>query len=210
MGNGRSRSKRLNVAAVLEEHASAQRGYFTRAQAYREGLRDAEIARAVGYRQAERVGHGVYRLIGAPDDPHEMLRVAWLRLTPDADTFERTHRPRVWVAGRSAAQLHGLGDIPADTPEFISVRRVQPRFEVVISVRSKGVPHEQWIVVDGMPVIGPVRLVVDLVTASIDGGHVGKVAAQAIARGMTTASELQRALGNRASIDALIDMAGTR
>ena len=76
----------------------------------------------------ERIRHGVYRIGGAPSVPSERLRAAWMMIEPGATAGERLREgsPAV-VTHRSAAWLHGLGDVDADVMEFATSKRRQSR-----------------------------------------------------------------------------------
>ncbi len=200
-------STRVPIAASLSAVAESQHGCFTRAQAVREGVSDMVLQRAVKSGVIERLDHGVYRIVGAGDDPHRPLRVAWLRLTPELSARERTLRPHLWVSHRSAAALFDLGVSIADTPEFISDRRLQTRAKVRIHLRSEGLKREDWMVHDGFAVTTPARTIADLATDHMDGGHLGRIAADALARGMVTETEMERALDGRADLAAILELA---
>ena len=200
-------STRLPIGARLGAVAESQHGYFTRAQAVREGVGDMALQRAVRSGAIERLDHGVYRIAGAGYDPHQQLRVAWLRLTPELSARERTLRPHLWVSHRSAAGLFDLGVVIADVPEFISDRRLQARVDVKIHRRSRGLRREEWTVHDGFAVTTPARTIADLVADHMDGGHVGSIVADALARGLVTEAEVREALGGRADLDAILELA---
>lgn len=196
---------RLNVPSRLSMVADGQDGYFTRAQAHQAGVRDFQLERAVSYGQIVRVDLGVYRVVGAGVDPHGTLRAAWLRLTPDVSPRERTYRPKVWVARRSAAVVHGFGDFIADIPEFIATRRLQPRFSVSVVVRSAGLDRTDWTVEDGFAVTSVPRTFVDLVAANVDGGHIGRFASNALQAGVVSIEQLHEAAG--VDVEAFLKMA---
>jgi len=201
-------SPRQNPLVVsLGDIADAQNGYFTRAQAAREGVDDMRLQRAVNNGSIERLAHGVYRITGAGQDPHQALRVAWLRLSPDESPRERTRRPHLWVSHRSAARLLGLGVVAADVPEFISDRRIQTGADVIVRVRSGGLARSDWMIYDGFPVTTPARTVADLAAARMDGGHLGRIASDALERGMTTRQELEFAVGGKVDIASIIEQA---
>ncbi len=195
------------VGARLSDVAESQQGYFTRAQAVREGVDDMDLQRAVKSGAVERLDHGVYRITGAGYDPHQRFRVAWLRLTPGLSPRERTVKPHLWVSHRSAASLFDLGVTIADVPEFISDRRLQPRAEVKIRVRSGGLERGEWTVYDGFAVTTPARAIADLAEDHLDGGHLGRIASDALARSLVTESEVEAALEGRADIDAILEQA---
>lgn len=185
----------------------AQRGYFTRAQAHQQGVDDSALQRGVTSGAIERFDHGVYRISGSGYDPDQRLRVAWFRLTPDLSPRERTVRPKLWVSHRSAAALFDLGVAIADVPEFISDRRLQSRADVKIRVRTGGLDRDSWTVRDGFAVTTPARTIADLADDHMDGGHLGRVASDAIAKGLITEPEVVEALGDRADVDAILELA---
>ena len=190
------------------EVTEGQQGYFTRAQALRREIDDSGLRRGVRSGTIERLDHGVYRISGAGYDPNERLQVAWLRLTPELSPRERTARPVLWVSHRSAAALFDLGVVIADVPEFISDRRLQSRSDVRIRVRTGGLDRNSWTVYDGFAVTTPARTIADL--DHMDGGHLGRVISDAMARGLVTHSEATEALGERADINAILELAAGR
>ncbi len=202
-----SQIKRMSIGARVSDLADAQHGYFTRAQARREGIGDMDLQRAVKNRAIQRLDHGVYRISGAGVDSHQRLRVAWLRLAPDLAPRQRTIRPHVWVSHRSAARLLDLGVVPADNPEFISDRRLQTRDDVRVRVRSEGLERKDWMVHDGFAVTTPARTIADLAADRMDGGHLGRIASDALARGLVTRDEIEAAVGSGVDIDSILKQA---
>jgi hypothetical protein len=196
-----------SFAALLGDIADAQRGYFTRAQAAEQGVDDMRLQRAVTNGSIERLDFGVYRITGAGQDPHQALRAAWYRLSPVESPRERTHRPHLWVSHRSAARLLDLGVVAADVPEFISDRRVQTRADVIVRVRSGGLMRSDWMVHDGFAVTTPARTVADLAADRMDGGHLGRIASDALQRGMATREDLELAVAGRVDIDSIVAQA---
>ena len=192
---------------LIGDIADAQKGYFTRAQATNDGIDDMRLQRAVRNGSIERLGHGVYRIIGTGQDLHETLRVAWLRLSPDNSPRERTQRPHLWVSHRSAAQLLDLGDVAADVPEFITDRRIQTRADAIVRVRSGGLERSEWMVFDGFAATTPARTIVDLAADRMDGGHLGRIASDAIERGMSSLKDLEVAVAGKVDIASIIEQA---
>ena len=195
------------IGARVSDLADAQRGYFTRAQALREGVDDMDLQRAARSGSIERLDHGVYRLAGAGQDAHRTLRVAWLRLTPDLSPRDRTARPHLWVSHRSAASLLDLGITIADLPEFISDRRLQTRARVKVRVRSGGLKRSEWMVRDGFAVATPARTIADLAAGRMDGGHLGRIASDALIRNLVTLGELESAVADRVDVAAILEQA---
>lgn len=202
-----SENPRHSLGHRLMAVTEAQQGYFTRAQAYRLGVDDSGLQRGVLNGTIERLDHGVYRISGAGYDPNQRLRVAWLRLAPELSPRERTARPHLWVSHRSAAVLFDLGVVIADVPEFISDRRLQSRSDVKIRVRTGGLDRDSWTVHDGFAVTTPARTVADLANDHMDGGHLGRIVSDALAGGLITEQKVTEALGDRADIDAILELA---
>jgi len=198
----------LNIPHRIEHLSEAQFGYFTRAQAHESGIEDYEIARATDYSQIVRVGHGVYRVVGAPADPLEDLRVAWLRLDPASSPRQRTRYPQIWVSHRSAARVLDLGVYLAGKPEFTSIRKLQPRFPARIRVRSAGLSRHEWVVRRGFAVTSVARTLADLAKEHGDRGHLGHFSADALRTGAATAEELDEALAGQVDLNVLLAMAG--
>lgn len=197
----------LNIPPRIDHVSEAQFGYFTRAQAHAAGIEDYELNRATEYEQIVRVGHGVYRVVGAPTDPLEDLRVAWLRLDPQSSPRRRTRFPETWVSHRSAARVFDLGVYLADIPEFTSTHKLQPRFPARVRVRSAGLRRDEWVVRRGFAVTSVARTMADLAGEPLDRGHLGQFAADALRTGAATSEELGEALGGRIDLDALLAMA---
>jgi hypothetical protein len=197
----------LNIPHRIEHLSEAQFGYFTRAQAHLSGIEDYELTRATDYGQILRVGHGVYRVVGAPADPLENLRVAWLRLDPESSPRQRTRFPEIWVSYRSAARVLDLGVYLAGEPEFTSTHKLQPRFPARIRVRSGGLGRDEWVVRRGFAVTSVARTLTDLAKEHGDRGHLGQFAADALRTGAATAEELDEALGGYTDLDVLLAMA---
>ena len=197
----------VNVVELLQDIPAAQQGYFTRAQATAAGVEDYDLHRAGSKGFIHRVGHGVYRIAGAPSDRLRALRVAWLRLRPEATPRERMIRPDIWVSHESAASVHGFGVFLADTPTFTSTRRLQPSKAVKVHRRSAGLTRSEWTALDGFAVTDVNRTAADLYADGVDGGHLGRFISDALRAGATDPKRIRIAMG--ASVDqfaALIEM----
>jgi predicted transcriptional regulator of viral defense system len=159
--------------------APDQWGLVTRRQAEEAGISQATMTRLTADASTlERVGHGVYHLVGAPIPDHLPLRVAWLQLAPEVPAWRRTADEGV-VSHRSAAALYGLGHLPADEHHFtVSTRRRSRRPDVKLHVR-KLADHE-WVNLRGLPVTRPSRIASDLVADREEPGAVAQLVADAI------------------------------
>lgn len=171
----------MTTTLVLGDVAAEQWGLVTTAQARALGVPAQAMARLTERGSLERMTHGVYRVAGAPAEPLDSLRVAWLTLDPARRASQRVRdtRPEV-VSHRSAANLHGLGDLESDMHEFITSTRKQTRRDDIRLHRSHLAPDD-WTVVDGLPVTTVARTVADLAASRVDGGHLAKVVRDALA-----------------------------
>ncbi|MFD6155418.1 type IV toxin-antitoxin system AbiEi family antitoxin domain-containing protein [Nocardia sp. NPDC060256] len=179
----------------LAELAESQWGLFTTAQAGAAGINPQRVKRLADSALIVRLRQGVYRLAGLPEAPEESIRAEWLALEPKRLAGDRVGDPVPMgvVSHRSAARLLELGDLDADFHEFIVPRRRSTRSpDVRFHIETLG--REDWELSAGLPVTRPLRTVVDLAAAHIDGGHLAAIARDAIYAGGTTISELAIAL----------------
>lgn len=162
----------------LSQFAEDQWGLVTRRQAEDAGISKATMTRLVGRGDLERIVHGVYRVRGAPTPDHVDLRAAWLQLAPGTPAWERTADDGV-VSHRSAAEMYGLGHLPADVHEFtVPIRRQTRRDDVRLHVRP--MRDGEWVSLDGLPVTRPSRIASDLLLDGEDPTAVAQLVADAI------------------------------
>lgn len=212
----------MNDAAIaVAEFGAEQWGLITSAQARALGVTAVQMKRLADRGALERVHHGIYRMTRLPYDPRQDLRVAWVALDPRTPAWERLSQPFPGgvVSHRSAAQLHGLGDLDADLAEFTCRRRIRLSLPDV-RIHTGTVEVHQWTVVDGLPVTTAQRTIADLAATTIDGGHLAGIVRDALAHELVSVPELEQtlaasafdyghALGDgRAFLDALIAQAG--
>jgi len=158
----------------LTEMAEEQWGLLTRQQAL--GLRTP--TRTLDRLTAEggvllKVAHGVYRLRGAPPPDHENLRAAWLQLAPRVPVWERVENQGV-VSHRSGADMYRLGHLPEERHEFTLATRHQTRRPDVRLHRRK-LTDVEWIILRGLPVTRPSRIVSDLLYDHEDPSGVAQI-----------------------------------
>ncbi|MCX2747796.1 type IV toxin-antitoxin system AbiEi family antitoxin domain-containing protein [Arthrobacter sp. MI7-26] len=174
--------------------ASEQWGMITTAQARSLGFSAQDMARMANQGRLERLQHGVYRVAGAPPTPQDRLRAAWLALDPARTAAERRRGPApAIVSHRSAADIQGLGDTAADELEFTVPARKQPR-DPDVRIHRRNLDKDDWILIDGLPVASPSRVVADLAAEHVDGGHLAGILRSAIIRGNTDGARLAHAL----------------
>lgn len=167
----------------LTDLAAGQWGLFTTAQAKTLGFSTQRIARLADRGTLERLRHGVYRVNGAPAVPDEQLRAAWLLIEPATTAGARldAEQPAV-VSHRSAARLHGLGDLDADVMEFTTDRRKQSRLGDV-RYRVAALGRDRWTLVDGLPATTVLTTIENLAADHLDGGHLAAVVRDAVTTG---------------------------
>ncbi|MFE3864754.1 type IV toxin-antitoxin system AbiEi family antitoxin domain-containing protein [Streptomyces goshikiensis] len=175
----------------LSEIAVDQWGLVTARQAQAAGLSRVDLGRLIDAELLLRAAHGVYQMPGGAPTPHVDVKAAWLRLDPATAAWKRQlGDSRSGVVSRaSACQLHDIGDIPADDVELsVPVRRTTRENGVVL--HRDAVPAEDVTVIDGLPVTTVDRTICDLLRSRADGGHVGRVLADADQRGLTDTRRL--------------------
>lgn len=146
----------------------------------------------------ERVSWGVYQLAGAPIPDHRDLRGAWLQLAPQLRAWERVPEQGV-VSHRSAAELYGLGHLPADQHEFtVPSRRQTRRPDVRIHVRP--LHDDEWAGQGGLLLTRPQRIAADLLRSREDPEAVAQVVADALRRGYASPVEFTTALAPSAAV----------
>ncbi|WP_460649358.1 type IV toxin-antitoxin system AbiEi family antitoxin domain-containing protein [Kribbella endophytica] len=166
--------------ADLADLAADQWGLVTTAQAEAAGSSRKTIGRFAQSGLLERLAQGVYRLAGAPPDPLEDLRAAWLALDPNRSAGDRLRDdlPEL-VSHRSAAALYELGDLAADRHEFtVSGRRQSRRID--IRFHKATLAPSDWTVVQGLPCTTIPRTIADLAAVHTDGGHLAGVVRDAL------------------------------
>ena len=158
-----------------------------------------QLKRMVDSGVLDRLHHGLYRLARMPEDVHLEERVAWLALDPDAVVWERLDQPVPTgvLSHRTAAGLHGLGDLDADVVELTATRRIRLSLPAVVVHRGV-LSREDWQLVDGLPVTTPARTIADLAAAGTDAGHLASVVRDALTRGLATVEEVVAALAPHA------------
>lgn len=160
----------------LADLAADQGGLLTTAQARAVGVSPQQVARLARSGVLEPVVHGVHRLVGTAEDRLGGLRAVWLAVEPQTLAGVRVSRddPGGVVSHRSAAVVHGLGDIDADVHELtVNARRRSRNSEVRfhIAVRDRG----SWTVQSGLPVTTVAQTIADLASVRTDGGHLARV-----------------------------------
>ncbi|HEY5429457.1 MAG TPA: type IV toxin-antitoxin system AbiEi family antitoxin domain-containing protein [Solirubrobacteraceae bacterium] len=180
---------RNRIAPITED----QWGLITRRQALDAGISKTTLDRLTTEGgDLRRIGHGVYQLAGAPEPDHLDLRAAWLQLAPTIPAWKRDPRSGV-VSHRSAAEMYGIGDLPADRHNFTVDRRRQTR-QPNIRLHTRSLGDHDWILLRGLPVTLPSRVASDLLHDRDDPEAVANVIADGIRRVFDYPSSFTKAL----------------
>jgi len=193
-----SREARNRIASIAE----TQRGQVTTGQAARLDVSKLDFARMEDAGDVTRMAHGVYRIVGSDEGAHADLFASWLALEPARTVAERlADRDRVIaVSHRSAAEVYGIGDLPATTDHFTaSFRKQVTRPGVRISQRS--LTHGEVRVEHGMLVTTPERTIADLARSEADTSHVADALADALHDRRTSRAKVIEAMPGRSMQD---------
>jgi predicted transcriptional regulator of viral defense system len=183
---------RSEALGRLSEISLYQWGLVTARQAESLGVRRWDLHRLVADGALEAAGRGVYRIAGAPVATHLGMRIAWLQLAPGDIAEDRKVEQGV-LSHRSAAVLYGVGDFEPEPYEFTVPRRKRSRrTDVVLHASALTDSEVDW--QDELPVTTPVRLIRDLLADRHDGGHIGQVVVDLLARRLADRKRLAAAM----------------
>lgn len=150
-----------STESKLASLAAGQWGLLTAAQASSAGIARSTLLRRERGGGLSRVRYGVYRVAGAPADPLDGIRAAWLASKPEDVATERRRSPDVIVGGAAAAAAHGLGDLyPSPYLLYAPTRRRSAQDDVRYTTRR--LPAGDVTVLHGLPVTTRERTLVDL------------------------------------------------
>lgn len=144
--------------------AASQWGMFTSTQAQNAGVGRTQLARMHADGRIENLTTGVYRFVAGEETSHSDIKAYWMSVFPRELAFERLKKvpPDAVVAGRTAAYLHGIGDMYAAPYTFLVIQRKQ--------TSRKDLRFLQWEIeecdmeiIDGLPVTSVERTIADLV-----------------------------------------------
>lgn len=168
--------KTAQALAVLGEYTSGQWGLVTTAQARQVGVGTVALTRLVEQGLLLRLRHGVYAMAAAEETNHAEIKAAWLALNPRVAAWDRPPPDPEGgvVSHRSAALLHGLGEMVADKIEMLVPRRRTVR-DPTVRLRCRALTVEDVTLVAGLPVTTIERTVVDLLDEHVDASHVAPI-----------------------------------
>jgi predicted transcriptional regulator of viral defense system len=172
--------KSMDALRELGDLTASQWGMVTTAQATARGISRLQLSRLADDGQLERVGHGIYRDMGAPAERFDGLKVAWLSLNPKLTVHERMQaKPAdAVVSGPTASHLLDLGDLVPEPYQFtVPARRQTQRDSLVFRVRK--LPASSVTIREGLPVTTTEQTIADLIDERQDMSLVADVFAEA-------------------------------
>lgn len=191
--------KTPEALAALGEYAADQWGMVTTAQAARAGVDTTMLHRLTDKGHLHPVRRAVYALATAAISPHRDVQAAWLAFNPSVPAWER---PKLDPAGavvshRTAASVHGFGDMFVDSIELTVPRRRESRDPQLRlrQLRHRALTEDDVMLVDGLPVTTAVRTVEDLLDDHVDGSHVAEVIKDAYRTGQLDLADLDQRVG---------------
>ncbi|MCP4166359.1 MAG: hypothetical protein GY759_10750 [Chloroflexi bacterium] len=164
----------------LYDVAEQQAGYFTAAQAIREGFSHRQLSYHTSQGHFLRKRRGVYRLTRFPHSPYEDLFIAWLVAGPNSV-----------ISHESALALYGLSDV---LPNEIHI--IMPR---TASRRRKGIRlHTNRITLDditryaGLPVTTVQRTIVHVSVSGLADELIIQAVREGVSRGLVTKEQMYK------------------
>jgi predicted transcriptional regulator of viral defense system len=161
-----------STLARLGSIAERRWGLFTTAQAEAVGVSRKQVVRMTHSGAVERLAQGVYRMAGAPPQPHEAIYASWLVLGGATGAHTEAGVSPLVTAGVTAAVVHEIGDFFLDGLDFIVPSRKGTRLRDV-RLRIRRLSPEDVIPVNGLPTLTVERTIVDLVELGTDTSLVG-------------------------------------
>jgi hypothetical protein len=176
---------------LLSQYTAGQWGMVTTRQALSLGVDDVTLHRLRAAGLLEAVRHGVQAVTSSPPGEARPEQAVWLSLHPSAAAWER---PKLdpdggVVSHRSAARLHGLGELPATGIELIVPRRRAMR-AADVRLRRAELTDADVTTIDGLPVTTPMRTIRDLLAQHTDASHVATMIHQAVVTGQVPLDEV--------------------
>ncbi len=200
----------MEIYTELARTAADQWGLFTSAQARRLGATAPQISSWAKRSLVAREAHGLYRVVGAPEDLDlDGLRIAWLCTDPAKWRYERK-RPAIVSHLSAAHTVRHLGTAAPGKDHLTTHEPRRTRAAAVLLHTDADLADDNWEWIDGLPVTTLPRTVADLYRSGLDGGHLGDIIRDALHQG-AAARHLAAALdgpsdghGRRVLEDALL------
>lgn len=184
------------AVTALADYTAGQWGLVTTAQANAVGVVNVTLQRLVEAGLLVRVRHGIYQLTASEESANLPEKSAWLALHPAVAGWDRPELDPDGgvVSHRSAALLHGLGELVAERIEIIVPRRRTTRDREVL-LRQRQLSQDEVTLIDGLPVTTVERTVMDLLDDHVDASHIGQILHEANQRSLLDLEALAGKVG---------------
>lgn len=195
-------SMRIREATEIASDLAAQQwGLLTAAQARDAGVAAFMLSRLVDHRILMRVRHGVYAASSTPMSSVMEVRAQWLAIDPKVMAADRVKQGEylVVVSHETAAELHGIGDLPSKAITFTTTYRRQTKHPGV-RFHTAPLSYEEVIVLEGLPVTTVARTVLDLTRSGHEPGHLGDLMRDGLSHHLVTKDELASTLAEVAEL----------
>lgn len=181
---------------LIGGYTADQWGMITTAQAAAAGVDSVTLYRLTDAGHLEQVRRGVYATPAAPMSAHRDIQAAWLALNPSVPAWTRPllDPDGGVVSHRSAALVHGVGDMVADKIELTVPRRRATRV-VSLKLRRRNLDETDVTRVNGLPVTTVERTVEDLLADQADASHVAAIINDAAMAGQLNLDQVAARVG---------------
>lgn len=179
------------ATAITSDLAAQQWGLVTAAQARDAGVAAFMLGRLVEQGVLLRVRHGVYATSSTPFSSVLEVRAQWLALDPSVMAADRRNEGArgVVVSHETAAELHGIGDLPTGMITFTTARRRQTK-QPDVRFHTASLAAAEISTIEGLPVTTVSRTVWDLARAGHEPGHLTDMIRDALTGNLVTKDEL--------------------
>lgn len=141
----------MDTWPIISDLAAQQHGRVSARQLKAAGMDDATLSRLARRQSWEQPHRGVYAPVGAVPSPRAALAEALLAVGPP-----------VLIGGWSAAWLWGLVRAAPTLPELVVPHHRRLSRDGMVIRRSRTLKASDGVILDGLPVSNPVRLICDL------------------------------------------------
>ncbi|GAA3461818.1 type IV toxin-antitoxin system AbiEi family antitoxin domain-containing protein [Saccharothrix longispora] len=189
----------VRALELLGGYTAGQWGMVTTRQALAVGVGDVTLHRLRGAGLLETVRRGVHATTSSAASDARLEQAAWLALRPDTAGWERPALDPDGgvVSHRSAARLHGLGDLP-DSGVEITVPRRRTTRDPGVRLHRAELRQDDVALLDGLPITTPVRTICDLLGRHVDASHIATIIRQSVKAGQVDLADLVERIGPHA------------
>lgn len=166
----------------LLDVANGQYGFVTTDDARALGVNPLRLQDLARRGAAEKVGHGLYRLIAVPASPLDAYMEATLW----------PHGTRGVLSHETALDLHELGDVNPAQIHVTVPRAFRPRREIpkLYVLHRRDLAEQEKTLYEGIPIVTPFRAILDGIEGHLGARLLGQGIESAERRGLLRPEEL--------------------